>query len=225
MTEQPIALERVRNIGIMAHIDAGKTTTTERILYLHRPHPPGRRGARGRRDDGLDGAGARARHHHHLRRDDGLVARPSDQHHRHARPRRLHGRGGASPPRPRRRGRWSSAPSAASSRSPRRSGGRPTSTTSRASRSSTRWTAPARTSDVAVQSMRDRLGANPVPIQLPIGAEENFAGVIDLVECKAIVYNGRSRRRIRDDRFPRSSPSSAHEYAPPGHRHDLALRR
>ena len=35
----------------------------------------------------------------------------------------------------------------------------------------------------------ERLKANPVPIQIPIGAEENFAGVIDLVEMKAIVWD------------------------------------
>ncbi len=39
-----------------------------------------------------------------------------------------------------------------------------------------------------VQTMIDRLGANPVPIQIPIGAEGDFAGVIDLVEMKAITY-------------------------------------
>jgi elongation factor G len=40
-----------------------------------------------------------------------------------------------------------------------------------------------------VQQIQDKLGANPVPIQLPIGYEENFSGVIDLVKMKAITYN------------------------------------
>lgn len=39
-----------------------------------------------------------------------------------------------------------------------------------------------------VDMMKTRLGANPVPIQLPIGAEDTFKGVVDLVELKAIVY-------------------------------------
>jgi elongation factor G len=39
-----------------------------------------------------------------------------------------------------------------------------------------------------VQTMIDRLGAHPVPIQLPIGAEGDFEGVVDLVKMKAIVY-------------------------------------
>jgi elongation factor G len=39
-----------------------------------------------------------------------------------------------------------------------------------------------------VQTMIDRLGAHPVPIQLPIGAEADFRGIIDLVQNKAIVY-------------------------------------
>jgi elongation factor G len=40
-----------------------------------------------------------------------------------------------------------------------------------------------------VKQIKDRLGARPVPVQLPIGAEEDFAGVIDLVSMKAIVYD------------------------------------
>jgi elongation factor G len=39
-----------------------------------------------------------------------------------------------------------------------------------------------------VQTMIDRLGAHPVPIQLPIGAEGDFEGVVDLVQMKAIIY-------------------------------------
>jgi elongation factor G len=39
-----------------------------------------------------------------------------------------------------------------------------------------------------VQTMVDRLGAHPVPIQLPIGAESDFRGIIDLVQNKAIIY-------------------------------------
>jgi elongation factor G len=40
----------------------------------------------------------------------------------------------------------------------------------------------------SVQTMIDRLGAHPVPVQLPIGAEADFSGVVDLVNMKAIVY-------------------------------------
>src|SRR6059036_1120517 len=39
-----------------------------------------------------------------------------------------------------------------------------------------------------VQTMIDRLGAHPVPVQLPIGAEAEFQGIIDLVENHAIIY-------------------------------------
>lgn len=40
-----------------------------------------------------------------------------------------------------------------------------------------------------VQQMRDILGANPCPIQIPIGAEENFKGVVDLIKMKAMYWD------------------------------------
>jgi elongation factor G len=40
-----------------------------------------------------------------------------------------------------------------------------------------------------VGQIRERLGANPVPVQLAIGAEENFKGVVDLIRMKAILWN------------------------------------
>ncbi len=40
-----------------------------------------------------------------------------------------------------------------------------------------------------VEQMKDRLRANPVPLQLPVGAEDNFKGVIDLIKMKEILWN------------------------------------
>ncbi|AXQ21461.1 elongation factor G [Acinetobacter wuhouensis] len=45
----------------------------------------------------------------------------------------------------------------------------------------------------AVEQMKTRLGANPVPIVVPIGAEENFQGVVDLIEMKAIIWDEESQ--------------------------------
>ena len=72
---------------------------------LHRQGAPDGRGPRGHGHDGLPARGAGARHHDQQRRDDLRVARRHDQPDRHARPRRLHGRGRALAARPRRRGR------------------------------------------------------------------------------------------------------------------------
>ncbi len=40
-----------------------------------------------------------------------------------------------------------------------------------------------------VNQIKEKLGANPVPVQIPIGSEENFKGVIDLIENKAVVWH------------------------------------
>ena len=80
-----------------------------------------------------------------------VVPGASLQHHRYARARRLHDRSRAFAARARRRGRSCCARSAACSRSRKPFGARPTSTACRALRSSTRWIAPAPTSDKVVE--------------------------------------------------------------------------
>jgi elongation factor G len=64
----------------------------------------------------------------------------------------------------------------------------------------------------AVQSMRDRLGANPVPIQIPIGSEDNFRGVIDLVEMQSIVYKDDLGQQLEIGDIPAELAEQAHEY-------------
>jgi elongation factor G len=51
---------------------------------------------------------------------------------------------------------------------------------------------------MCVQSMRDRLGTNPVPVQLPIGEEDKHRGVIDLVRMQAIVFDEASKGQRYD---------------------------
>jgi elongation factor G len=47
--------------------------------------------------------------------------------------------------------------------------------------------------EMTVESIRDKLLANPVVLQLPIGAQGSFAGIIDLIEMRAVFYNARRR--------------------------------
>ena len=104
-TETALDLAKVRNIGIMAHIDAGKTTTTERILFYT--------GINYKIGEVHDGAATMDWMEQEQERGITITSAATTcewndahhQHHRHARPRRLHRRGRALAARARRRGR------------------------------------------------------------------------------------------------------------------------
>ena len=63
-----------------------------------------------------------------------------------------------------------------------------------------------------VRMMRDRLKCNAVPIQLPIGVEDTFKGIIDLVEMKAYVYYDDLGKDIRVEDIPADMQDKAEEY-------------
>ena len=63
-----------------------------------------------------------------------------------------------------------------------------------------------------VQMMKDRLKCNAVPIQLPIGAEDTFKGIIDLVEMKAYMYYDDLGNDIREEEIPEDMKELAEKY-------------
>ena len=64
----------------------------------------------------------------------------------------------------------------------------------------------------AVQSMVDRLGAHPVPVQLPLGQEEHFVGVVDLVEMQAMSWQDDLGMKMEIGDVPAELKEQAEEY-------------
>jgi elongation factor G len=66
---------------------------------------------------------------------------------------------------------------------------------------------------MSVQMIKDRLGANPMVLQLPIGAESEFKGIVDLVRMKAVVWNDESLgAEFHDEDIPADLVDLAKEY-------------
>ena len=210
-TQQAIALDRVRNIGIMAHIDAGKTTTTERILYYTgRTHKMGEvhEGAatmdwmaqEQERGITITSAATTAQWRDHRIN---IIDTPGHVDFTVEVERSLRVLDGA----------IAVFDSVA--------GVEPQSET--VWRQADRYSVPRiafinkmdRTGAdffAAVQSMIDRLGAKPVPIQLPIGQEEHHRGVVDLVEMRAITYVDDLGTKMEIEEIPAELMEQAQEY-------------
>jgi elongation factor G len=65
--------------------------------------------------------------------------------------------------------------------------------------------------DRGIKTMVERLGAHPVPIQLPIGSEADFRGVIDLVSEKALIYKDELGQEWSEEEIPADLADAAHD--------------
>ncbi|HEX6701672.1 MAG TPA: elongation factor G [Gaiellaceae bacterium] len=210
-TKTQVALDRVRNIGIMAHIDAGKTTTTERILYYTgRTHKMGEvhEGAavmdwmaqEQERGITITSAATTA-----FWRDFriNIIDTPGHVDFTVEVERSLRVLDGAiavfdsvAGVEPQSETVWRQADRY---RVPR------IAFINKMDRTGADFFA-------SVQSMVDRLGAHPVPVQLPIGQEEHFRGVVDLVEMRAIVWQDDLGQRYEIEDIPAELVEQAQEY-------------
>jgi elongation factor G len=206
-----VALDRVRNIGIMAHIDAGKTTTTERILYYTgRTHKMGEvhEGAavmdwmaqEQERGITITSAATTA-----FWRDFrvNIIDTPGHVDFTVEVERSLRVLDGAiavfdavAGVEPQSETVWRQADRY---RVPR------IAFINKMDRTGADFFA-------AVQSMVDRLGARPVPVQLPIGQEEHFRGVVDLVEMRALVWQDELGTQYEVEEIPAELAEQAQEY-------------
>ena len=60
--------------------------------------------------------------------------------------------------------------------------------------------------------VKNRLGAHPVPIQLPIGSEDNFQGIVDLIKMKAFIHKDDLGKDIEETEIPADLKDKAEEY-------------
>jgi elongation factor G len=210
-TATRIALDRVRNIGIMAHIDAGKTTTTERILYYTgRTHKMGEvhEGAatmdwmaqEQERGITITSAATTAEWRDHRIN---IIDTPGHVDFTAEVERSLRVLDGAvavfdavAGVQPQSETVWRQADKY---KVPR------IAFINKMDRTGADFFA-------SVQSMVDKLGANPVPIQLPIGQEENHRGVVDLVEMNAITYEDDLGEKFTVGEIPAELAEQANEY-------------
>jgi elongation factor G len=210
-TETRVALDRVRNIGIMAHIDAGKTTTTERILYYTgRTHKIGEvhEGAatmdwmaqEQERGITITSAATTAFWRDHRIN---IIDTPGHVDFTVEVERSLRVLDGAvavfdsvAGVQPQSETVWRQADKY---KVPR------IAFINKMDRTGANFFA-------SVQSMIDRLGANPVPVQIPIGQEDQHRGVVDLVEMKAIVYKDDLGEQYETTDVPAELVEQAQEY-------------
>jgi len=210
-TATQVELDRVRNIGIMAHIDAGKTTTTERILYYTgRTHKLGEvhEGAatmdwmaqEQERGITITSAATTAFWRDHRIN---IIDTPGHVDFTVEVERSLRVLDGAvavfdsvAGVQPQSETVWRQAD---------RYGVPRIAFINKMDRTGANFFA-------AVQSMRERLGATPVPIQLPIGQEEHHRGVVDLVEMKSIVYEDDLGQKFTVGDVPAELVEQAEEY-------------
>jgi elongation factor G len=196
-----VPLEKTRNIGIMAHIDAGKTTTTERILYYTgRTHKMGEvhEGAAvmdwmaQEQERGITITSAATTAYWHDYRVN-IIDTPGHVDFTVEVERSLRVLDGAialfdsvAGVEPQSETVWRQADKY---RVPR------IAYINKMDRIGADF-------DKGIQTMIERLGAHPVPIQLPIGAEGDFRGIIDLVREKAVIYDDELGQEWHEEDIP-----------------------